>query len=163
MSLFEKPGYQWRETFFVMFQADDRPTAKKMEKSLLELSRRFVINDVRSDEEGLIESLTLESPNDSAAMDISCVVGEEVQEQIPGLVEEIKANIESEEERIILKRLNKSTARLDVFHFECAMDAFMDPDNEEEFMDPGGLLIVLDHLADLCKGVVVDPQAGSLL
>ena len=163
MSLFEKPGYQWRETFFVMFQADDRPTAKKMEKSLLELSRRFVINDVRSDEEGLIESLTLESPNDSAAMDISCVVGEEVQEQIPGLVEEIKANIESEEERIILKRLNKSTARLDVFHFECAMDAFMDPDNDEEFMDPGGLLIVLDHLADLCKGVVVDPQAGSLL
>jgi hypothetical protein len=163
MSLFEKPGHQWRETFFVMFQADDRPTAKKMESSLRALSKRFVINEVSSDDEGMIESLTLESPDDSAAMDITCVVGEEVREQIPGLVEEIQSNIETAEERTTLKRLNKSTARLDVFHFECATDAFMEPDNEDEFMDPGGLLIVLDHLADLCKGVVVDPQAGSLL
>jgi len=163
MSLFEKPGYQWRETFFVLFQSENRPTANQMEESMRELGKRFLVSDTHADEQGMIESITIECPDDSAAMDVSCVVGEEVQEQIPNLLEELHANTETEQERKTLRRLNKSTARLDVFHFECPADAFVDPDNEDEFMDPGGLFIVLDQLADLCQGIVVDPQAGSLL
>ena len=35
-----------------------------------------------------------------------------------------------------------------------------DPD---DFMDPGALLVVLEQIASLCDGIVVDPQANALL
>ena len=163
MSLFENAEYQWRETFFVFLDGSNRPRADDLESALQQLSRRFLITDVRADANGYFESLTIESPDDSAAMDISCVVGEEVEEQIPSLVEEVRTNAETADEKKMLERLPNCSARLDVFHFEHHSGTFIDEESDEEFMDPGGLLTVLDCLGELCNGVVIDPQTGALL
>ena len=163
MSLFENSEYQWRETFFVMFDAAKRPHADSLAKQLKSLGSRIEVIDVRADDEGLFESLTVVSPEDFAAMDISCVTGEEVIEQAPTLVDEIRTGTETAEEKDMLKRIGKATGRLDVFHFERQTIGFGDDMDEDGLMDPGGLLIVLRHLEKLCHGVVVDPQAGALL
>ena len=34
---------------------------------------------------------------------------------------------------------------------------------EDEFLDPGALLIVLAKLANLCQGVGIDPQSGAVM
>ena len=46
------------------------------------------------------------------------------------------------------------------FHFEQVAGSNHE---EEDFLDPGGLLIVLERLAELCRGVSVDPQSGSFM
>jgi hypothetical protein len=162
MSLFERPGYQWRETYFVLFDVARRPQAEPLSAAVAQLNKRFQIEDIRGNESGLFESMTVISPDDFAAMDISCVVGEEVEEQLPLLQDELKANVDSDEERQLVERIGSSTARFDVFHFE---QQVADPGDSEEpdFMDPGGVLVVLERLAEICDGVVVDPQSASLL
>jgi hypothetical protein len=163
MSLFENDQYQWRETYFVLFDEEHRPAAKKVEEALHELGRRFQISDVCADESGRFESLTLLSPDDYAAMDVSCVLGDEVTEQLSELTIDLERNAETEEDKAMLSRLPKCTGRLDVFHFEQHVPNGAEGDDRGEFMDPGALLIVLQQLADLCQGVAVDPQTGTLL
>ena len=163
MSLFERAGYEWRETFFVLFDVEKRPAAEKLSSALAQLNRRFSVEGVRANEDGKFESLTILSPDDFAAMDISCVVGEEVVEQVPLLQKELQANVESDEERQQLEQLGTSTARLDVFHFEQQSEQLPADEDDPGFMDPGGLLVVLERLAEICDGVVVDPQSASLL
>lgn len=162
MSLFERSGYQWRETYFVLFDVKNRPNAEKLSAEVARLNKRFQIEDIRANDEGRIASMTVISPDDFAAMDITCIVGEEVEEQLPLLQDELKANVDSDEEREQIERLAASTARFDVFHFEKQMGDGGDSD-EPEFLDPGGVLMVLERLADLCDGIVVDPQSASLL
>ena len=36
-------------------------------------------------------------------------------------------------------------------------------EEEDEFLDPGSLLIVLEQLAELCHGIAIDPQTGSVV
>jgi hypothetical protein len=161
MSLFERDDYQWRETFFVLFDEAHRPSASEVKKSLESLNSRLQVSDLCADPEGAFESLTVFSPDDFAAMDITCITGEEVREQIPELVEQLRTNVVSDDERKALKALSKCTARIDVFHFE--QQTSDETEDEGEFMDPGGLLLVLDRLGQLCHGIVVDPQSSSLL
>lgn len=163
MSLFENDQYQWRETYFVLFEAAHRPSARKVQKALHGLGKRFQISEVCGDESGRFESLTLVSPDDYAAMDVSCVFGEEVTEQLSDLTKDLARNAETEEEKSLLSRLPKCTGRLDVFHFEQHVTDSAEDDERGEFMDPGALLIVLQQLAKLCHGVAVDPQTGTLL
>ena len=33
----------------------------------------------------------------------------------------------------------------------------------DDFMDPGSLLVVLERIAEMFNGVVVDPQSNSLM
>ena len=160
MSLFERPEYQWRETFFVLFDAKHRPAAEDVKKEIQSLNSRLEMTDLRTSEDGSFESVTVFAEDDFAAMDISCVRGLEVSEQIPDLVDQLQSNCDSDEDREQLERIHGSTARLDVFHFERQASA---GDEEIDFMDPGALLIVLEGLAELVDGVVVDPQSASLL
>ena len=162
MSLFERPGYQWRETYFVLFDVAKRPNAESLSAAVAKLNKRFVIEDIRANEAGQIESMTVISPDDFAAMDISCVVGEEVEEQLPLLQDELKANVDTDEERSLIDQIGSSTARLDIFHFEQQV-ADLGDGEEPDFMDPGGVLVVLERLAEICDGVVVDPQSATLL
>jgi len=164
MSLFENDEYQWRETYFIFLDAARRPTAEAMTKTLKRLGRRYVLRDVRADEQGGFESLTLISPDDYAAMDIACVTGEEVTEQAHELSQVLKRSAATDEERRKIQHICNCTARLDILHFEqiVVTGSNGDQDDEEEFLDPGSLLIVLERLAELCDGVVVDPQSGSV-
>jgi hypothetical protein len=133
-----------------------------MQKALQELSDRFELAGGQQDDAGDFESITLLAPDDHAAIDISFEVGEEVLEQGASLSTELTGAACDENERAQLKRLPKLDARFDVLHFEHTSenDAPEDPD---EMLDPTALLLVLETLKDLTKGVAVDPQSGSLV
>jgi hypothetical protein len=160
MSLFEDDQYRWRDTYFVMFHEKDRPTAEAALKAFETLGPRYSVQNVRHDEQGMLESLTLISPDDFAAMDVSYIVGEEVVEQVESLIEEMglgQADVEAER----LKAIKQCNARFDIYHFEQVMMG--EDDDDEGFFDPGALLIVLQCLATLCKGTGVDPQTGTVV
>ncbi len=164
MSLFENDEYQWRETYFVLFDKEKRPTAEQIDDLMSGLNKGYVVSDVRANDEGAFESLTLISKDDYAAMDLTCAANEEILEQIRELGDELKETAGPDEiERV--KRIPECTARLEVYHFEqmVYVGSSGPEDEPDDFMDPGTLLVVLDRIAELCDGIVVDPQSNSLM
>ena len=163
MSLFENSEFQWRETFFVMFEQGKRPTLNQIQSVIEGLGGRLQAENMRSTADGEFESVTLYAPDDFAAMDIICTVGEEVIEQIPNLIKELEPNMFDEEEKAQLLAIKRSTGRLEIFHFE--QHTFTAPEDgvDSNVMDPGGVLIVLQRLNAICDGVVVDPQSSSVM
>lgn len=157
MALFGDDRYQWRETYFVLFREADRPSAEAVKQALRD--GRSVISELRADPKGKFESITLKSPEDFSAMDISYVTGEEVTEHVEELLRDLVKQTLNDDDRQKLNRLGECNARFDIFHFE-EVQAETD---EDEFLDPGALLLVLERLARLCKGVGIDPQSGSLI
>src|SRR5665647_1725669 len=89
MSTFERDEFKWRETYFVMFDSAKRPTLKTVERVLRDLSERFELSNASADEDGRFESITIMSPDDYAALDISFESGEEVLEQGAALEQEM--------------------------------------------------------------------------
>ena len=161
MSLFENDWYRWRDTYFILFDESNRPTATAMREVLESLGDRFEIREVRGDVGGAFESLTLLSPIDYAGMDITYTAGEDVVMQVEELVREIGKTSLTSEEKEKLKRIKAYTARFEIFHFEqIAEDEY---DADDEILDPGGLLIVMDRLTDFCQGVAIDPQSGAFM
>lgn len=161
MSLFENELFQWRETYFVLFQKDRRPRADELAEALKKMGAGYIIENLQANEDGAFEALTLHSPLDNAAMDISYIDGDEVVEQVRELVRELREASLTPEERLKAKRLSAADARFDVFHFEQMGEPGMEDD--EEAMDPGTLLLVLDRLAEISHGVCIDPQTGSVI
>jgi hypothetical protein len=160
MSLFGNDGYQWRETYFLLLRAADRPALDQVIHALTHGQEHYQLRDEVADSHGRFESLTLLSPDDHSAMDITYVVGDEVSDQIDELSREIAKSTLTETDRKKLAWLQQCDARIDVYHFE-SISAEDGPD--EEFLDPGSLIIVLKRLAKLCHGVSVDPQSGLLM
>ena len=160
MSTFQSERFQWRETYFVLFESSRRPTLEQVKQTLAAIPGRFQITDVQADEQGRFESLTILSPDDFAALDVSYLAGEEVVEQCTALAEEFKPSESVDSTK--LARLVGLDARFDVMHFEQLIDT---PPEEEsdELLDPSALLVVLEALIELTGGVGVDPQSGSLL
>ena len=97
-------------------------------------------------------------------MDLTCIAGEEVVEQMQELAVEMK-EMAGPDELPVINRIPECTARLEVYHFEqmVFVGASGAEDEPDDFMDPGSLLVVLERIADLCDGIVVDPQSNSLL
>ena len=160
MSLFENDQYQWRETYFVLFQESDRPLADDVVKILSEQDDRFELTDVVADKDGRLESLTLRSPEDASAMDITYVTGEEVTEQTDELLRALAKSTLTVDDRDKLNLIGECKSRFDIFHFQ---EVSFDGGGDEDFLDPGALLLVMEQLANACKGVGVDPQSGSLM
>ncbi|RIK73012.1 MAG: hypothetical protein DCC68_25565 [Planctomycetota bacterium] len=166
MSTFENPAYRWRETYFVLMGANDRPTVSQVESALAALNDRFELQNLQADDEGRFESVTLVSPDDFAALDICYSQGDEVAEQVAQLVKEMKQSGVNKSE---LKKIAAATARLDVLHFQdvaagidsAVSAADFDEDNLEEMFDPSALLVVLEALVELTGGIAVDPQTGT--
>ena len=164
MSLFENDEYRWRETYFVMMKANARPAGDAVQATLRQLNRRYELGDPRTNEAGELESMTLVSPDDNAAMDITYIEGEEVIEQITEMIDDMKRSASNDAEQDLVRQLPACDARLDVYHFEkLTFIGGEDEFEEDEFLDPGSLLIVLEKLAELCHGVPVDPQSGSVV
>lgn len=161
MSLFEDDRFTWRETYFVLFQEENRPTAGEFRAGLEELGPQYRIENVVLDDRGRCDSLTLFSPDDYAAMDISYVSGPEVEEQLEELMRQVKSVGLAENEADTLDRIGRATARYDLFHFEQIVYEALD--TEEEFLDPGALLVVLEKITELCRGVGVDPASGTVV
>ena len=161
MSLFENAEYRWRETFLVLFASEQRPSAKEFKKALAGLGDRYRVDSLVENDQAQLESLTLLAPIDNAAMDISFLEGEEVAEQLGQMREQINEDdlLPGEEDK--LAQLDHCNARFDILHFEHVQDFLAEED--DEFMDPGGLLIVAEVICGLCKGVAIDPQSGTFV
>jgi hypothetical protein len=162
MSMFENDQYRWRETYFVLFQSSKRPTLEKVQQTLSKLNSRFTLTNLSADESGRFESLTVLSPDDFAALDISYLAGQEVLEQGAELAEEMETTDCRAEDRARLARIRQCDARFDVLHFE-QLVSFDDEDESDEMLDPSALLVVLEALAKETEGIAIDPQAGTFL
>jgi hypothetical protein len=163
MSTFEEHGYKWRETYFVMFPSARRPSLEKVERLLKTLSSRFELVNVEADDKGKFESLTIRSPQDYAAMDISYESGDEVTEQVVLLQQEMKGTIDAAD-RPKLAQLSQCDAKFDILHFEQQIDVVGDEDDEDgDMLDPSALLSVMDALVELTGGIGIDPQSGTLV
>lgn len=163
MSMFENNNYRWSETYFVLFDAQRRPKLNDVAKALTALSPRYVLTNLNADEQGYIDSLTLISPDDFAALDICYLCGDEVLEQSVELIRELKKTSEVAAPPVPWEILAKYAGRFDVLHFAQVMDEIDDEYEEDAALDPSALLLVLNALAKLTDGVAVDPQAGTIL
>ena len=158
MSLFEDDQYQYCDTFFVYFQAENRPSLKAIEKALSSGGETCELTDAMSEPDGMFKSITVRSPHDSSAMDIAFVGGEEVAEQVEQLVTEFRQISLVGEDFDKLKRIKNASARLDVFQFERISES-----QEPDMIDPGGLFLVIEKLNKICNGVGLDPQSKALI
>lgn len=157
MSLFEDSKYQYRETIFVLFTSQNRPTAAAFQEALRDLGNRYEVTNVQQDANKMFESLTLKAPYDHAAMDITYVEGEDVTGQVAELNDDLRNSTLSGMEIEKLAKLGECDARFDIYHFEEIAEI------EDDGLDPGSLLIVQENLAKLTEGVGIDPQSGSLM
>ena len=163
MSMFEDNRYRWRETYFVLFDAKNRPTLAGLEKTLHQLDAHYEIANASADEDGQFESLTLISPDDFAGLDVCYVEGEEVCEQVQDLVQELRPMACETGCEAQLKQIKACDARFDVLHFEEISGSLDDDDDDlDDALDPSALLLVMAELARLVGGVAVDPQSGTI-
>ncbi|MBN1394584.1 MAG: hypothetical protein JW959_06145 [Pirellulales bacterium] len=160
MSMFENEKYRWRETYFVLFDANKRPTLDRVVESLSALNERFEFTNRSDDGRGMFDSLTVVSADDFAALDVCYSSGAEVLEQAAALVKDAKKTDSEVEPPLPWEQIRRFDGRLDVLHFERVVEAGED---DEEMVDPSALLLVLGALARLTGGVAVDPQTGTLL
>ena len=158
MSTFENDRYRWRETYFLLFDSAKRPAMEQVQKLLKKVNRQFEVHNPRVDDDGGFESVTVLAPSAYAALDISYVDGEEVQEQTVELCREFRDSASSPDERVKLDRLAACDARFDILHFEEVSEG-----EEDETFDPSALLMVVEALARLTGGVAVDPQSGTIM
>ncbi len=161
MSTFEDHNYRWRETYFVLFDAKKRPKLQSVAKSIQDLNSRYELKNLSADEHERIESLTIISPEDYAALDICFTSGDEVREQAAALVADLKKSAGDTGAEIPEQKLLSYNGRFDVLHFERIGET--SDEEDDEMLDPSALLIVLETLAKLTGGVAVDPQSGTIL
>lgn len=162
MSTFENNAFRWRETYCVMFESRRRPTLKKVQSAIAALNAHFELTNLATDEAGLIESLTVLSGDDFAALDVSYLEGEEVVEQAVALADEMDSPVCGEEDRRRVEKVLRCDARFDVLHFE-QLIASEEAEQSDEMLDPSTLLIVLEALAELTDGVPLDPQGNAMM
>ena len=143
MSLFEDETYLYRDTFFVLFEAGNRPSGTAVRDCIATIDEKCLISDLKATD-GAFDSVTVKSPHDRAAMDIVFVQGEEVIEQIADLIVDFQQITLTGDEMGKLKSLKTCTARMDVFHFEEASAT-----DSGDMLDPGGLLLVMEKLVGL--------------
>jgi hypothetical protein len=158
MSLFGNEKYKWRETYFVLFRKADHPAVKDVANAL-ETGHNKVTN-VNADGEGRFESATVQSSEDYSGMDVTFVAGDEVRDHVQELLNDFARQTLSSEDEEKLNLLGECDSRFDIFHFEQIENS---SDDQEEALDPGALLLVIEQIVYLCKGVGIDPQSGSLI
>jgi hypothetical protein len=134
------------------------PDGAKLQQVLAGLGPRYETVSFVENEHGF-ESLTVKSHRDFSAMDIVFVKGSEVTAQIQEVLDAARTMTLSREDTEKIGRLKNFDARFDIFHFEELATATED----DQFLDPGGLLVVLEALAELCDGVALDPQTLSVM
>lgn len=163
MSMFEDTSYRWRETYFVLFGAKNRPKLAAVREALAKLSDRYDLINPCADEQGYFESVTLLSPDDFSALDICYTTGEEVREHVASLLGELETVSREADKKADLQRAKSCDARFDVLHFEQLTEEPGADDELDEMLDPSALLLVLGTLANLTDGLAIDPQAGAIL
>ncbi|MCE9604553.1 MAG: hypothetical protein K8U03_06560 [Planctomycetia bacterium] len=160
----ESEQFAWRDTYFVWFMAARRPTLKQLQTTLAALPDHYALEHPEADEMGNIESITVLSTMDRAALEISYLAGDDIHEQAETSAEEMKSAGDSDPKR--LHRLAMCNARFEVMQFERVDESNMGDEDDEELgegFDPSMLLIVVNALTKLVDGIGVDPQSGLIV
>lgn len=161
MSLFEDFRYVYRDTFFIFFLKKNCPLLNDFEACIESLGDKFDLQNIKhsiKNDQKRLESGTIVSPQDRSAMDVVYVEGPEVQEQVAQIFQEFRSVTLTGDDRQNLERLTHCDARFDIFHFAEVTEGV----DEDEILDPGGLLLVMSSLAELTGGVSFDPQSQDL-
>ena len=109
------------------------PNWKKCASLVASLRGHFQVASGEADGQGRIESLTIHSPQDYAALEIDYLAGDEVREEGESLAAGMKPGEGVDSKK--LARLSTLDARFDLMHFEAVPDD--DPDDPDEMFDPG--------------------------
>ena len=161
----------WRETYFILFNHEARPTLMQVEEAIGKSNERLKIENLEADDDGLFRSMLVQAPEDNAALEISYESGDAVSEQSVELAKTLQKDLEGDR----LALLFRSDARLDVMHFErlgansVELGPISDDEDwaDEEFaaegLDPASLITVVEALAELTGGLPIDPAAGEVL
>jgi hypothetical protein len=170
----------WLETYFIVFPQKRRPTLQQVEHVLAEADSRLRLENLSADDDGLFQSLLVQSPEDHAAVEISYETGESVIEQNLEWAKQLQKQLSQKQ----LQQLIAADARLDVAHFERVQaraaktepqdrrsalpdEEFADDDFDEEAameaFDPTCLLTVVEALSGLTKGITFDPASGEMV
>lgn len=157
MSDLESEEFRWRDTYFVWFAEDRKPTLAQLQGALAALPGHFELQDQAVDEAGTFESLTVVSRADNVALEITMLTGDDIRQQAETLAEEMKQAGEGDVRR--LGKLACCDARFDVMQF----DRVADEEADDDEFDPSTLLSVLGALARLVDGISVDPQSGLIV
>ena len=152
----------------MLFDSGKRPTLRHVEKVLHGLSDRFQLTGGMADEDGRFESLDLLAPDDYAALSTSATSrAKKCWSRPPALAKELKRVGRRPRTDGPGGRLAKCDARFDMLHFEemTAATAGRNGRGRRIRRDarPRRCCIVLDALAELTKGIGVDPQSGTLV
>lgn len=163
MSTFERDGYEWRETYLLFFDSARRPTLEAAEARLKRANPQFEFEDGVTDDDGLLESLTVISSADFAAVDICFDDSDEIQHQASETAAGYKPAQLDAEERHKVAKLAKCDARYDLLHFGRVMDDdFAGGEPDDDLLDPSTLLAVMDAMVELTGGVGIDPASGTI-
>lgn len=173
----------WRETYFILFPQDRRPQLEQVTQAIARANPRYQLENPSADDNGMLLSVMVESPEDHAAVEISYEVGESVVQQNFQFVEQLQGELPTEK----LREIMDADARLDVAHFErmpagspdlpvgpssskegLGINEFSDDEfgsEEENFdmLDPTCLLTVVEALSQITQGLALDPASGEIL
>ncbi|MBX3432876.1 MAG: hypothetical protein KF847_06125 [Pirellulales bacterium] len=171
----------WRETYFIVFPSNRRPTLKAVEQALARADERLQLENPAADDRGGFASLLVESPEDHAAVEISYETGDAILEQNLAWAKKLQRQLGPRQ----LQQLMLADARIDVAHFErmpagdaprpedefdMAENPWGDSDGEDEYgeppmemLDPTCLLTVVEALAGLTDGLTIDAAAGEVV
>jgi hypothetical protein len=172
----------WLETYFILISRKRRPTLAQVEHALAEADSRLQLDNLAADDDGLFQSLLVDSREDHAAVEVSYETGESVIEQNLEWAKQLQDLLSPKQ----LQQIVSADARLDIVHFERVqagaartnptrqLDDFAsadDPDAGDEFdeeasmesFDPTCLLTVVEALSSLTKGLAFDPASGEVL
>jgi hypothetical protein len=177
----------WLETYFIVFPQSRRPTLGRVEHALAAADSNLQLDNLAADDDGLFQSLLVQSPEDHAAVEVSYEVGDAVIEQNLDWAKQLQKQLTAQQ----LQLLMTADARLDVAHFERvgagsarrdrspgsandndepSSDYAGDDDDEDfdvdaalEIFDPTCLLTVVETLSKLTRGLAFDPAAGEVV
>ena len=147
-------SYRWRETYFVWFPSPRRPTLEQVCAAIRPLDARYQLTHPEADAQGHLESLTIVSPEDRAALEIDYAEGEDVLIEAASAAEQIRPD--DGVDPALRAALPHCDARLEIMHFEQTRESDEDGDELDEEFDPSTLLRVLDVLARLTQGVSLE-------
>ena len=57
MSLFANENYRWRETYFVLFRRENRPSVDQLKETLQGFGGGYEVSEIQLTEEGNLEAL----------------------------------------------------------------------------------------------------------
>ncbi|MCL2349342.1 MAG: hypothetical protein FWC50_13915 [Planctomycetaceae bacterium] len=118
MSTFEDNSYCWRETYLIMLDPKKRPETCVLLPFLQKLKNKHEIKNLVAEPSGFLQSLTIVSPNDSAAIDVVYREGYDIRTEFAAFADELERHTSSPGERKKIKIARDFSAKIELQHFE---------------------------------------------